>query len=43
MHPTDENNMSISGSRVAYRRLYALVVDAAQTGSLDIKFMDNDR
>lgn len=40
---TDQGNMSISGSRVAYRRLYTLVVDAADNGSLEIEFIDNDR
>ena len=40
---TGEGNMSISGSRFAPRRLYAQVVDAAESGSLEIEFMDNDR
>lgn len=40
---TDENNMSISGSRAAYRRLYPQAAGAAASGSLEIEFMDNDR
>jgi len=40
---TDEGNMSISSSRIAYRRLYPRVVDAAGEGTLEIEFVDNDR
>jgi len=40
---THEGNMSISGSRIAYRRLYPMVVDAAGEGNLEIEFVDNDR
>jgi hypothetical protein len=40
---TDAGNMSISSSRVAYRRLYPMVVDAAEKGTLEIELVDNDR
>jgi uncharacterized protein DUF5675 len=40
---TEEGNMSISSSRIAYRRLYPKVVDAAGEGTLEIEFVDNDR
>ena len=40
---TEEGNMSISSSRIAYRRLYPMVVDAAGAGSLEIEFVDNYR
>ena len=40
---TEAGNMSISNSRLAYRRLYPMVVDAAAQGTLDIEYHDNDR
>ena len=40
---TEEGNMSISSSRIAYRRLYPMVVDAAGEGNLEIEFADNDK
>lgn len=40
---TDPENMSVSSSSIAYRKLYPLVVGAAKNGSLSITFEDNDR
>lgn len=40
---TEPGNMSITSSRVAYRKFYPLVVDAAASGKLTIQFLDNDR
>jgi len=40
---TDAGNMSITSSRIAYRRLYPMVVGAADEGALKIEFIDNDR
>jgi hypothetical protein len=40
---TEEGNMSISSSRVAYRRFYPMVIDAALADELEITYLDNDR
>ena len=37
------DDMTISNSRVAYRRLYKQVVEAAKNGSLTIEYIDHDR
>ena len=39
---TEPGDMKIINSTAAYRRLYSLVVDAAEAGDLTIKFLDND-
>ncbi len=38
----DDKSMSIQLSRMAYKKLYALVVDAAENETLWIEFVDND-
>ncbi|WP_417847127.1 DUF5675 family protein [Thalassospira povalilytica] len=35
--------MSIGASAVAYRKLYSMVIDAAEAGDLWIEYIDNDR
>ncbi|MEK8034174.1 DUF5675 family protein [Ideonella sp. DXS29W] len=40
---TDPGNMSISSSRIAYRKFYPMVIGAALEGSLSIRYVDNDR
>lgn len=40
---TEPENMSVSSSGIAYRKLYPIVVDAAAAGNLSITFEDNDR
>ena len=40
---TEQGNMSIGASRVAYRLFYPKVVDAAAKGTLSIEFIDSDR
>jgi hypothetical protein len=40
---TDQGNMSVGSSTIAYRKFYPLVVDAAENGDLSITFADNDR
>lgn len=40
---TDSDNMSVSSSTLAYRKLYPMVIDAALAGQLTIEFFDNDR
>jgi hypothetical protein len=40
---TEPGNMSISSSRVAYRKFYPMVAGAAAGGNLTIEFQDNDR
>lgn len=35
--------MSIGGSRIAYRKFYPKVIQAALEGSLEIEFIDSDR
>lgn len=40
---TEQGNMSISSSRVAYRKIYPMVIDSALGGKLTITYVDNDR
>ena len=40
---TDFGNMSVISSKIAYKKFYPLVVDAAEKGDLSITFVDNDR
>lgn len=40
---TEPGNMAILNSRLAYRRFYPLVVDAAANDNLTITYIDNDR
>ncbi len=39
----DENLLEVYQSAVAYRGLYATVIDAAERGELSIQYTDNDR
>ncbi len=38
-----EGDMSIQSSRLAYKKLYAKVIEAAKQGSLKIEYTDRDR
>ena len=40
---TTAGDMSIGSSRVAYRKFYPKVIQAALEGSLEIEFVDSDR
>lgn len=40
---TDEGDMRVTSSRQAYRKLYPMVIDAAEKGELEIEYIDNDR
>lgn len=40
---TETHPMSISSSKVAYEKLYPMVVDAASKGTLSIVYQDKDR
>lgn len=40
---TDNGNMSISNSRLAYRKFYPMVIDAALASKLLIAYTDSDR
>ena len=39
---TTEGDMRVNMSRVAYQKLYPMVVDAARAGDLQITYQDND-
>ena len=39
---TDEGDMRVTSSRQAYRKLYPMVIDAAEQGELEIEYVDND-
>ncbi len=39
---TEPGDMMVTASRVAYRRFYPMVVDAAERGELSITLVDND-
>ncbi len=38
-----EGDMSIQSSRVAYKKLYSKVIEAAKQGDLEIEYFDRDR
>ena len=40
---TDDGNMALTNSRVAYRRIYPMVIEAARKGELQIRIVDSDR
>ena len=40
---TEPGNMSVVSSAVAYRKIYPMVVNAAENSNLSITFADNDR
>ncbi len=40
---TDEGDMRVTSSRQAYKKLYPMVIDAAEKGELEIEYIDNDR
>jgi hypothetical protein len=40
---TEPGDMSVTQSTAAYKRFYPMVVDAAEDGTLTIRYVDNDR
>ena len=40
---TNPGDMKIGASRVAYKKLYPMVIEAAENGDLHIEYQDNDR
>ncbi len=39
----DDGELRVTSSRLAYQKLYPMVIDEAQAGELEIEYVDNDR
>ena len=39
----DDGELRVTSSKLAYQKLYPMVIDAAEKGELEIEYLDNDR
>ena len=39
----DDGELRVTSSKLAYEKLYPMVIDAAEQGELEIEYLDNDR
>ena len=39
----DDGELRVTSSKLAYQKLYPMVIDAAERGELEIEYLDRDR